>query len=388
MGLLSLFVGASVLAQNLESQDALSTVRFHIKNEYIDKQIDERKLEYGAIHGLLSALNDPYTRFLEPKNYVDMKSRLEGQFFGVGIHMGMRKDTITVISPIAGSPAEKAGLRPMDRILKIDGYSTKGMALEEAVGKVRGPKNTKVLLTIQRGSTENIFEVRLLRTRIHLPAIDRQAVFYGKIGYMHLATFENQNSAKEVADMIKLLEKKKIQALILDLRNNGGGLLRNSISIASMFLENADVVHTVDRNGARTTERTEGEVLYRGPLIVLINEGSASASEILAGAIRDNKRGILVGTTSFGKASVQKILPLPDGAAMLFTIAKYLTPSGVDIGKKGIIPDVVVQAQNSDELALKKGADYRYQDDAQIQKAIQIAFSEIKRQAAKPYQKK
>ena len=362
----------------------LNVVKFWVTSEYVDKEIDRRNLEYGAIKGYLAELDDPYTRFLEPKSHSEMKVRMSGEFFGIGIHIGMKDKGLTVISPIEGTPAYKAGLKSLDKIVSIDGDSTKGMSLNEAVTKIRGPKNTKVVLGILREGTKEPFDVDIIRDKIPLKSVDKFEVLPEtlgelavpeKIGYLRLATFESKKADSELADGIKELLKKGAKGSIVDLRYNGGGLLGNAISISSMFLDEGDVVHTVDRNGKKNSESVSGRAIYpKGPLVVLVNQGSASASEIFAGAIKDNERGIIVGRDTFGKASVQKIFPLPDDSAVLITIARYYTPDMVDITKKGIKVDIDAKIP-TDNIKMMEETDYKYSIETDYQ--LKIAVQEL-----------
>ncbi len=352
----------------------LSLVKSQIKSDYVEPKVDETQLEYGAIKGLLGSLDDPYTRFMEPKNYKEMTIRMSGEFFGIGIHIGMRQNQLMVIAPILGTPAAKAGLKPLDEIMTIDGEKTEKLGLNEAVSKIRGKQGTKVVIGIRRLPDEAIVDFPIVRDKILLKAVEKVEVFKKKVGYIQLATFESQNAPREFEEALNDLKNKHIQSLIVDLRYNGGGLLRNAIQISGMFLDEGAVVHTVDRNGDKRTERVSGGAIYKDKLVMLINEGSASASEILAGAIKDNKRGVIVGSHSFGKASVQKIMNLPDGSAILYTIAKYYTPSMTDISKKGIKVDLELKIPTVNIEAMKKpGYIYSYDTDYQLQKAIEIA---------------
>jgi carboxyl-terminal processing protease len=331
------------LAQNETSLGVFLQALEIVKSVFVDKDISNTKLVYGAIKGMLESTEDPYTRFLEPKAFLDMTTRMEGQFFGVGIQIGMKKSRITVIAPIEGTPAARAKIKALDVIVSIDGFPTKGLSLEEAVSKIRGERGTKVLLEIEREGLDNNLKVSLVRDSIKIKSVTKVEMIddTNKIGYIQLATFESRTSTEEISDALADLNKKGMKALILDLRNNGGGLLDQAISIASLFMKNGLVVSTTDRNGHDENFPVvdpEGTTYYDKPLVVLINGASASASEILAGAIKDNSRGVLIGTKSFGKASVQAVRKLSDGSAILVTTAKYHTPSGTDITKKGIEP--------------------------------------------------
>jgi carboxyl-terminal processing protease len=364
-------------AENSNEGALLSLVRSHITREFVKKDVDKTQLEYGAIRGMLASLNDPYSRFIEPKAFEQMQDRLKGEFYGIGIQIGMKNNHLTVIAPIPGTPAEKAGLRSLDIIASIDGKATDGLGLEEAVSLIRGPKGSTVVLGIRKPDQKIIKKVSIVREIIRTNAVDKEEIFIKdnkKIGYIRLTTFENQYATREIQVALERLQKKQMQGLILDLRNNGGGLLKNATGIAGLFMSNVSVVHTVDREGKRKTESVYGDPEYTAPLVILVNEGSASASEILSGAVKDNKRGLIVGKHTFGKASVQKIIDLPDGAAVLLTIQRYLTPNGTDITEKGITVDVEVGIPTSAiKAAQKPNYVYSYDKDPQIQKAIQVA---------------
>jgi len=342
-----------------------------VKNDYVEKNLDDEKLVYGSIRGLLSALDDPYTRFVEPKAFEEMKIRMSGTYSGIGIYIGIKKDQLTVISPIESTPAYEAKLRAGDMIVTIDGKSTKDMALEEAVSLIRGPQGTKVKLGILRIGWKDPRDFEIVRAKIKIQSLKAETLD-SNIAYVKLNTFENLDSAREFE---KALRKMKDSAgLIVDVRGNGGGLLQNAIDIGSMFVERGMIVQTIDREGRREQIESTGRVLWRKPTVVLINEASASASEILAGALRDNQVATLVGTKTFGKASVQNVRRLNDGSALLVTIAKYLTPNGEDINKKGIAPDIEVLIPTGEaeaELTEEK-------EDLQLQKAIEILRSMIR----------
>ncbi len=349
----------------------LGTVKRYVQTEFVNKNVEDTKMEYGAIKGLLGSLGDPYTRFVEPKNFDEMKVRMKGEFFGIGIHIGMKQDHLTVIAPIAGTPADKAGLKAMDAILKIDGKSTDGLSLEEAVTLIRGPQGSQVVLTLFRKGNKAPIDVPIKRDKIEIKAVDKVEVFRGNLGYIRLNTFESQKATDEVRDALDQLSQKQVQGLVLDLRNNGGGLLRNAIQITGLFISKGDVVHTVNRDGKRETESVNGRAVFTQPMVILINEGSASASEILAGAVKDNHRGKIVGMHSFGKASVQRVINLPDKSAVLLTISKYLTPNGTDISAKGISVNIEAQIPTESIEATKKpNWEYTYDWDIQLQTAL------------------
>ncbi|MCP4049165.1 MAG: S41 family peptidase [bacterium] len=373
----------TLYAKNFNSTfELLRIVRYHIENEYVEKNIDSDKLEYGAIKGLLKSLKDPYTRFMEPKSTNEMRTRMHGSFYGIGIHIGIKKQQLTVISPISGTPAYKAGLKSLDKIMKINGISTKGMSLTEAVSKIRGKKGTKVVLGIKRAGTPDILNIDIIRNEIKLNAVEKEELFTKNdknIGYILLSTFENKRASYELAKSLKKLILKDIECLVLDLRYNGGGLLQNALDIANLFLTKGSLVHTVDRDKYKSTSKATKYTLFPDkPLVVLVNEGSASASEIVAGAIKDNKRGLIVGKKTFGKASVQRILNLPDGSSVLYTTAKYYTPNNTDITEKGITVDIKLTISTENiTLMQKPDFEYSFETDYQLQEAIKIALEQI-----------
>ncbi|HEY9900105.1 MAG TPA: S41 family peptidase [Pantanalinema sp.] len=314
-----------------------------VKSEFIDGKVQENKLEYGAIRGLLDSLDDPYTRFMEPKVFKSMQDERHGSFFGIGIQIGMNKDKqLSVVAPIEDTPAAKAGLKSGDHIVEIDGKTTKAMAIEEAVSHIRGNKGTKVILKIQRAA-QKPFEVAIIRDSIATKAVKTKELD-GNIGYIRLSTFMNENADQ---DMRLALDKfKGKSALVLDLRGNPGGLLPNAVSIGSMFIDKGvPVVQIVDREGNRETLDSTGRLAIpkNKPVVVLVDGGSASASEILSGALQDTHRATLVGTKTFGKGLVQTVHALDGGSGVAITTNKYLTSGGNDINKKGIVPDVVVE---------------------------------------------
>lgn len=349
-----------------------------VKNNYVEKNLDDKKLVYGSIKGLLTALEDPYTRFMEPTSYKEMRIRLRGKYSGIGIYIGIKDNQLQVISPIPGTPAYKAGLKAKDKIMKIEDQVTKDMGLEEAVSLIRGEQGTKVKLQILRGTAKEPKEYSIKRENISIKSTE----FYmlpDKIAYVKLTTFEKQNAPQEIEKAVQDARKKGAQGLILDLRGNGGGLLDNAIDIGSMFIRSGIIVQTVDREGQKEVKYSSGRILWWQPMVVLINEASASASEILAGALKDHKIATLVGTHTFGKASVQSVRVLADNSAVLLTIAKYLTPNGTDISKKGIQPDILVElptkeAEAEMEVPLVEGV----QHDAQLDRAIELIRSQIK----------
>jgi carboxyl-terminal processing protease len=348
-----------------------------IKSQYVDKTTDDHKLLYGAIRGMLESLGDPYSRYMEPTANSEMKVRLDGEFYGVGIQIGMKTNQLTVIAPIEGTPAYRAGIKSKDKIIKIDGKSTAGMALEDAVSRIRGPKQTQVVLTLIRPSDEvaKEFDIAMIRDVVKLQSITSVQILTPNIGYLRLNTFESKQMMSEFEEAMKKLFAQHAKGLIIDLRDDGGGLLSNAIMSASLFLETGkDIVHTVGRDGVLHTQQAlDVRPKIALPLIVLVNENSASASEIFAGAMSDNGRGIVMGSHTFGKASVQNIRELSDKSAVLITIAKYLTPNKTDISKVGIKPDVEIKVP-TENIKKMQSPDFIYEqkEDYSLQQAVKM----------------
>ena len=339
-----------------------------LRRQVLSKTYGSTKESYEAIRGMLASLDDPYTRFLDPREFKEMQIDTSGELSGVGIQLSLDKDTkeLVVVSPIEGSPASRAGVMPKDVIVSIDGKSTKGMSTEDAVKLIRGQAGSTVTLTFRRDG--KLVDTPLVRARIELHAVDSQVNTTAdgtKIGYIRLKQF-NANAAKDMAAALKELEGKNVQGYVLDLRSNPGGLLMASIAIARQWLDEGVIVSTKTRDGIQDTKRANGRSLTQKPLVVLVNEGSASASEILSGALQDNHRAVVVGEKTFGKGLVQSVRGLSDGSGMTVTIAKYLTPNGRDIHKHGIDPDVraklpAAEAQKLrlEDLGTSKDSQYR-----------------------------
>lgn len=347
-----------------------------VQTEYIEKEVDETTLIYGSIKGMLESLDDPYSRFMEPSAFREMNIRMSGSYSGIGIYIGLKDKQIVVISPISGTPADKAGLKAGDKILKIGQKITKDMSLDEAVSMIRGPAGTQVSLNILRSAWKEAKDFKISREKITIKSVESKGI-NGDIYYVKLNTFENQNAADEVEKAIDEARARKAKGMILDLRNNGGGLLRIAINIGSMFVEDGVIVYTVDRDGRKDTYSATGGRSWSKPMVVLVNEASASASEILAGALQDNGVATLVGTHTFGKACVQNVRPLDDGSAILLTVAKYFTPNGSDITKKGIMPDVVVELPMAATMESEEEPVISEKDDIQLKKAIDILEGKI-----------
>ena len=336
-----------------------------LRKEFLAKKYSDNNEAYDAIRDMLSNLNDPYTRFLDPKEFNQMRIDTSGELTGVGIQIVKDKesDSLIIISPIEGTPAYEAGIKARDKILSIDNVSTKGLNIEDAVKLIRGRRGTKVKLEILRNG--NSFYKSLLRERIEIKSVTskiNQTKDGLLIGYVRLKQF-NANASKEMKDTLNDLEIKKVSGYVLDLRSNPGGLLESSIDISRQFIDKGIIVSTLSKDGLKEIKRANGKVLTKKPLIVLVNEGSASASEIVSGAIRDNNRGKLVGQKTFGKGLVQSMRTLVDGSGLTVTVAKYLTPNGTDINKFGITPDIVVKMNSNPilqrEIGTKRDRQYR-----------------------------
>jgi carboxyl-terminal processing protease len=334
-----------------------------------DADIDTEEDAYVAIATMLASLNDRYTRFLTPKEFEEEGQSIQATLFGIGIQIGVRDNKLVVIAPMEDTPADRAGLKPNDEIVEIDGHPTQGMDVREAADLIRGEKGSKVKLLVRR---DNAAPKVMLVTRdeIKLKSVSAKhpmgLTTPKNVAYIRLSTFLSALAANEVK---ALLEKNTDKdGFILDLRSNPGGLLKNAITIADFFLAEGPIVSTVDRDGYKERVMATGHQLTNKPLVVLIDEGSASASEILSGALSDHRRAMLVGKRTFGKGLVQEINQLPRGAGINITTQKYLTPNGTDINKKGIEPDVVV-ALTEDDIKAKR--------DPQFAKAVAVLQAEL-----------
>lgn len=315
-----------------------------IQSEYVDEKTPQ-DLIYGALRGMLSAL-DPHSQFMDPEEYKDLKTETEGKFGGLGVEITLKDNLLTVIAPVEDTPAWRAGIKPGDRIVKIDKDITRDMNLDDAVKKLRGEPGSKVTITILREKDNLVKDFVITRELIHVDNIKEPHIIDDHIGYVRLTEFR-ENSYEELHQAMEKLKAQGADSLILDLRNNPGGLLDVAVKIAEDFLPaGKTIVSTKGRHSSDDTvamsENNNGDFL-NWPMVVMINEGSASGSEIVAGALRDNKRAVLVGVKSFGKGSVQSVIPLPDGSGLRLTTARYFTPSGVCINGIGITPDVVIE---------------------------------------------
>ena len=344
-----------------------------LRKDLLKKSYGGEEESYEAIRGMLDSLDDPYTRFLDPKEFKEMRIDTSGELMGVGIQISLDKDTkeLIVVSPIEGTPASRAGVQSKDVIVSIDGTSTKGMTTEDAVKLIRGPEGTEVILGLRRKG--DVLNVPLTRARIEINAVKKAlntSPDGSKIGYIRLKQF-NANASREMRDAIQELEDQGVDGYVLDLRSNPGGLLEASVDIARQWLNEGIIVSTRTREGIRDVRRATGSAITDKPMVVLINQGSASASEIVSGALQENDRAKLIGKTTFGKGLVQAVRGLTDGSGMTVTIAKYLTPKGTDIHKNGIEPDIEAEIPDKEledfkieYLGTSKDSQYKVAEEA------------------------
>lgn len=333
--------------------DAISIVR----NEYVE-EANSKKLIYGSMKGMLSSLDD-YSSFLDPAEFEEIKTETRGEFGGVGLEVAMKDDILTVITPIVGTPAETAGIKPGDKIVKIDGKITRDIRIADAVKQLRGLPGTTVNLTIWREKDEKILEIPLKRAVIKVASVKKAILIEEKIGYIKLIEFQ-ENTSADLEDALKKLEAEGMDCLILDLRYNPGGLLDGAVDICEKFLPKDEVMVSIKARDPKLSKvfKSSGRHCHPDyPLVVIVNEGSASASEIFSGAVQDNRRGLVLGARTYGKASVQAVIPLKDGSALKLTTALYLTPNGRLIKDQGVVPDVVVEAIEPSEAKKKRSAE-------------------------------
>ena len=333
--------------EGYEELRTFTEVMSMVKKHYVE-EVKTKDLVYAAIKGMLSSL-DPHSSFMPPDAYKDLQAETKGEFGGLGLQVGIKEKVITVIAPIDDTPASRAGIKAGDQIVSINTESTKDMPLQDAVSKMRGAPRSSVTVGIVREGWKEAKDFTMIREIIKIKSIKAKMI-EGNIGYIKLSQFQEQTSF-DLAAALRKLSDEKFSAIILDLRNNPGGLLNSSIDVASQFLPKGKlVVYTKTRTGEKSEFLTEGDKNYPQPMIVLVNEGSASASEIVAGAMKDWNRAVILGTQTFGKGSVQTVIPLSDGAGLRLTTAKYYTPKGTSIQNTGITPDIIVK------LAAKNGA--------------------------------
>lgn len=314
-----------------------------VQKNYVE-EVNPKELVKGAINGMLNSL-DPHSSFMTPEVYKEMQVDTRGEFGGIGIQIGIKDNQLTVVAPIEGTPADKAGIKAGDRIIKINGDSTKDTSLQDAVGKMRGPKGTTVTITIKREGLPEEKDFTIVRDIIKIQSVKSKMLEDG-IGYVRISQFQERTGA-DLADALKGLGKENANSLILDIRNNPGGLLNIAVEVSGEFLPPGKMVVSIrGRNVDKGEYATDARRPYYSlPMIVLVNEGSASASEIVAGALQDWSRAIILGTQTFGKGSVQTVIPLSDGSGLRLTTAKYYTPKGKSIQNTGITPDIVVKTK-------------------------------------------
>ena len=327
----------------LEDIRSLSEVFGKIKQHYVE-DVEDKVLLENAIRGLLTGL-DPHSAYLDKDAFTELREGTSGEFGGLGIVVGMKDGFVNVISPIDETPAERAGVKSGDLIIRLDDKNVKGMTLEDAVGIMRGKPDTNILLTIIREGADKPLKIEITRAVIKIQSVRSKTLEKG-FGYIRVSAFQERTGAdlRKAISKLKKANNKKLKGLVLDLRNNPGGLLTAAVEVSDAFLEEGTVVSIKGRDASNTTTyHAKGADLINGaPIVVLINGGSASASEIVAGALQDHKRGIVMGTLSFGKASVQTVVPLGNGSALKLTTARYYTPSGASIQAKGITPDIIL----------------------------------------------
>ncbi|MGB3532955.1 MAG: carboxyl-terminal processing protease CtpB [Microcoleaceae cyanobacterium] len=327
-----------------------------VRQDLLSQEYTSPEQAYTALRDVLEQLEDPYTRFMDPKQYERLTNQTAGELSGVGMQLKLDEESkaLMVVSPIKNSPAIEAGIQSGDEILAIDGISTEGLSVEKAAEKIRGNVGTEITLRIRRDSIED-FDVTLTRARIELEAVRYRLNQEGnrKIGYIQLREF-NSHASEQMLEAIEELQQEQAEGFVLDLRGNPGGLLRSSIEIARMWMDAGAIVSTIDREGDRQEVRANKTALTDLPIVVLVDKNSASASEIVAGALKDNKRAVIMGDRTFGKALVQSVFSLSDGSGIAVTIAHYYTPNGTDISSTGVTPDVEVKLTEAQKKQLSR----------------------------------
>lgn len=344
-----------------------------IQNKYVEQPVKDPDLFYGSLKGMVNSLDDPYSKYMPPQQAQDFQKSLSGEFEGIGAEIGIRDDRLTIVAPLEGSPAKQAGLRPGDKVMAINGEDTAGITAEEAVEKIRGEKGTEVVLTVLHEGAKETEEITIVRDTIDIPTVDWE-MKEDNLAYLQIRYF-NQNTGSEFDEAVEEIIAENPDGLVLDLRSNPGGFLRTSVNVASEWVEKGIIV----------TEKSQGEVIKkfttRGehkladvPTIVLVDGGTASGSEIVAGALKDHNIAKIIGKQTFGKGSVQDLEILPDGSALKLTIAKWYTPNDVSIADKGIKPDVVLEEMFKEKK--NEEGEVTDMDDLGLQRAIE----EIKKQ--------
>jgi carboxyl-terminal processing protease len=345
-----------------------------IRQELLSKNYTTREQAYAALKTALEKLKDPYTRFMDPKQFEALTNQTSGELSGIGVRLEVNEQTkrLTVVEPIENSPASKAGIRSGDEVLAIDGKSTKGMTVEDASNLIRGEAGTKITLKINRNA--QLLSLNLVRARIELPTVRYSLKQEGasRVGYIRLNEF-SAHAAEQMRRAIQDLTAKNVEGFILDLRGNPGGLLQSSIDISRMWMEQGPIVKTVDRQGHNEDIAANQTAMTKLPLVVLVDGNSASSSEILTGALKDNKRAVIVGSQTFGKALVQSVHSLSDGSGLAVTVAHYYTPNGTDISHKGIEPNVKIDLTDSQRQYLATNPKLiATMDDPQYARALSV----------------
>lgn len=364
----ALFLKGNNYEVNADTKDVYKNIELftevlrQIENNYVETQ-EPKDLIYGAIKGMIRNL-DPHSSFMTKEEYSEFMLETKGSFTGIGIEITIKDNILTVVSPIEDTPAYKAGIKAGDKIFKVENEPTKDMTMLEAVKKIRGPKGTKVNLTILREGSDKPLEFSITRDVIPLKSV-RHNLLSPDIAYIRISNFQSK-TAEDLSSVIKELKKeRKIKGLILDLRNNPGGLLSQAIEVSDIFLDSGIIVSTKGRNNAHniTASAHENSAKIDYTIIVLVNGGSASAAEIVSGALQDNKKALILGTRTFGKGSVQTILPLSDGSGLRLTTARYYTPSGKSIQSSGITPDIEIAFMPQEEKKEKKETHFFREED-------------------------
>ena len=356
--IITFFVSRMSFATNDQSIydkiDLFGEVLDKINNEYVD-EVNQSDAMDAAINGVLQSL-DPYSAYMSPESFIEMETETSGKFGGLGIEVGMEFGVVKVITPMDGSPAEKEGVKAGDYIVKINETQVQGKTLLEAVELMRGPVGSSLEITVRRKGVKKALVFKIVREIIEVKSV-KSKIIDENVGYIRLTSF-NENSSKQIKNKIKNFKRNKINKYVLDLRNNPGGLLSQAIKISDFFLNNGEIVSTKSRKSSENRKyfAKKGDIINGETLIVLINYGSASASEIVAGALKEHKRAIVIGENSYGKGSVQSIIPLKNKGAIRLTISKYYLPSGKSISGTGIVPDIEV-LESSDDFRINTKTD-------------------------------
>jgi len=374
----SVAIGDKVLISSRENEllkefSKVFIVKDILKREYVDNdKIDEKKLVEGAVAGLVQGIGDPYTQYMTAEEFAATNEQMEGEYAGVGLVVTMENDKVIVVSPIEDTPGDRAGIMSGDIIIGVDDQMITNKKLDEVVAMMKGKPGTQVKLTILKAGTTTPVDITITREKIVLNPVKSQ-MLSDNIGYIKITTFHQQNVASSFHDALEGLKRKGYKGLILDLRDNGGGLLTECVKVADEILGEGPIVYTIDNKGRKEVETSDKNQIDV-PLVVLVNGGTASASEIVSGAVKDTKAGTLVGTKTFGKGLVQSVVPLTfDNSAVKVTIARYYTPSGVSIQGTGIEPDIVVDLPDE----LKRKAELTRSEDIQLNKAIEVLKQQI-----------